>query len=276
MTVSTTHISAEDLERLDADGAVPLRGVIDDDWLQVLRDAVESDITNPGPWSHGYVPDNGVGQFHGNVRLWETNDGMGRFCLDGPLPQLAAQCFGSEKVNLFYDQLFVKEPGTENRTRWHNDLPYWPVRGGEIMSFWVALDPVTVESGALEFIRGSHRWDTWYQPETFGKTKGHGEYERNPDYIDIPDIEAVRDQYEIITWDLEPGDVYAFHAMTVHGAGGNQREDVRRRGYTVRYCGDDARYDTRVGTNKNLRSETHADGDPLDSTRYPVVWSADA
>ncbi len=84
----------------------------------------------------------------------------------------------------------------------------------------------------------------------------------------------MRDQYEIVTWDLEPGDVYAFHAMTVHGAGGNQRDDVRRRGYTVRYSGDDARYDTRVGTNKNLRSEAHADGDHLDSTRYPVVWSA--
>ena len=36
--------------------------------------------------------------------------------------------------------------------------------------------------------------------------------------------------------------------MTVHGAGGNLRSDVRRRGYTVRYCGDDAVYDTRKGT----------------------------
>ena len=166
----------------------------------------------------------------------------------------------------------MKEPGTENRTRWHNDLPYWPARGDQIMSFWVALDPVTVDSGALEFVRGSHRWGIWYQPETFGKTTGHGAYERNPNYVDIPDIEAARSDYEIVTWDLEPGDVYAFHAMLVHGAGGNQRADVRRRGYTVRYTGDDAVYDTRIGTNKNIRSDDHADGDPLDSDRFPVVW----
>ena len=117
-------------------------------------------------------PTTGVGRFHGNVRLWETDGELRRFCLDGPLPALAASLLGAGKVNLFYDQLFVKEPGTENRTRWHNDLPYWPVRGSQIMSFWIPLDTVTVDSGALEFIPGSHAWGTWYQPETFGKTAG--------------------------------------------------------------------------------------------------------
>ncbi len=274
VTTQAVKTTVSDAERraFERDGVVPLRGVVDDRWLGELADAIERDIAEPGPWFHGYVADNGIGRFHGNVRLWETDEALARFCTAGPLPHLAQQFFDSAKVNLFYDQLFVKEPGTENRTRWHNDLPYWPARGRQIMSFWVALDPVTVDSGALEFIRGSHRWDVWYQPETFGKTTGHGAYERNPNYVDIPDIEAVRDDYEIVTWDLEPGDVYAFHAMLVHGAGGNQRTDVRRRGYTIRYTGDDAVYDTRIGTNKNIRSDDHADGAPLDSDRFPVVW----
>ena len=60
----------------------------------------------------------------------------------------------------------------------------------------------------------------------------------------------------------------------VHGAGGNRRTDVRRRGYTIRYTGDHAVYDSRIGTNKNLRSDDHADGDPLDSDRFPVVHRA--
>lgn len=266
-------VSDEEKAAYAADGAVPLRGVIDDQWLRELRAAIERDIERPGPYFHGYVPENGIGRFHGNVRLWQSDPTMEEFCLRGPLVDLAADIFSSEKVNLLYDQLFVKEPGTENRTRWHNDLPYWPARGSQIMSFWIALDGVTAESGAMEFVRGSHAWNTWYQPETFGITKGHGEYERNPDYVDIPDIEAARDDYDIISWDLEPGDVYAFHAMTVHGSGGNLRNDVRRRGYTVRYTGDDAVYDPRPGSNKNLRSDRHDDGDPLDSEMYPVVFS---
>ena len=149
---------------------------------------------------------------------------------------MAAQFFGASKINLLYDQLFVKEPGTANPTRWHNDQPYWPVRGRQVMSFWLALDPTTAENGRLEFVRGSHRWDRWFQPEPFGKTVTRS-YDDNPDYEKMPDIEAARGDYDIVAWDMEPGDVIAFHAMTVHGAGGNLRDDVRRRGYTVRYTG---------------------------------------
>ncbi|MDE0846982.1 MAG: phytanoyl-CoA dioxygenase family protein [Acidimicrobiales bacterium] len=268
------EISKSDLKLCQQDGVVPLRGAVSDEWVERLRQAIEKDISEPGPYFHGYIPDNGIGGFHGNVRICESDATFNEFCSNGPLPALAAQFFDAKKVNLFYDQLFVKEPNTENRTRWHNDLPYWPVRGHQIMSFWVALDHVTLDSGALEFIRGSHLWDIWYQPETFGKTAGHGEYERNPDYVDIPAIEESRDDYEIVSWDLNPGDVYAFHAMAVHGAGGNNRSSVRRRGYTVRYTGDDAVYDDRTGTNLNLRSHSHQDGSLLDSARFPVVWES--
>jgi len=92
---------------------------------------------------------------------------------------------------------------TFNRTRWHNDQPYWPV-----MSFWVALDPVTKETGAMKFIPGSHRWGNWFQPENFapGVSKP---YEQNPDFVKMPDIEAERDQHKIVSWDMEPGDVLA-------------------------------------------------------------------
>ena len=77
---------------------------------------------------------------------------------------------------------------------------------------------------------------------------------------------AIGPGYDIISLDLEPGDVYAFHAMTVLGAGGNVGTDVRRRGYTIRYTGDSAVYDGRLGTYENLHSPAHADGD-----RFPVV-----
>ena len=157
------------------------------------------------------------------------------------------------------------------RTRWHNDQPYWPIRGWQVLSIWIALDSTTAETGRVEFIRGSHKWDRWFQPEVFGKTAAINPYERNPDFEDIPDIEADRDSYDIISWDLEPGDVYVFHAMTVHGAGGNNSGTRRRRGYTVRYTGDDVIYDVRKGLSQPLLCDELDPGDPLDSTRYPVV-----
>ena len=225
----------------------------------------------PGPFYHGYVPEDGNGRFHGNLRLWQHDPDFRQFCLSSQLPSIASQFFGGGRVNLLYDQLFVKEPGTANRTRWHNDQPYWPIRGDQVLSIWVALDPTTAESGALEFVRGSHRWGKWFQPEKFGDTQGHDDYERNPDYVAMPDIESDRSSYDIVSWDLQPGDVYVFHGLTVHGAGGNQRTDLRRRGYAVRYTGADVRYDTRPGPNEHLKSDEHRDGDRLGGKLYPAV-----
>ncbi len=268
---STPTVSTSQLESYQRDGGVVLRDAIDAEWLASLEAAIERDIQHPGPFYHGYTPQNGHGKFHGNVRLWEHDAVFRDYCLHSPLPDLAQQFFASTKVNLLYDQLFVKEPETLNRTRWHNDQPYWPIRGWQVISFWVALDPITIENGALEFVRGSHLWNRWFQPERFGETSGHGDYERNPDYEPMPDIEAMRDDYDIVSWDLAPGDVYVFHGLTVHGAGGNQRHDVRRRGYTVRYTGDDVVYDIRPGSNANLRHPTLSDGEALDSDQYPLV-----
>ena len=265
-------ISREQVKAFRKDGVIVVRQAVDRAGVIALRDAIERDIQQPGPFVHSYTPQDGQGRFYGNLRTWETDLALRRFCFDSSLPAMTASLLETDRVNLLYDQLFVKEPATVNSTRWHNDQPYWAVRGWQVMSFWIALDPVTLESGALEFIRGSHRWVRWFQPQAFGETEGFDDYDNNPDYELIPDIENGRTDYDIVSWELAPGDVYAFHALTVHGAGGNLMERVRRRGYAVRYTGDDAVYDTRPGTHPDLRSDHHIDGERLDSDRFPLVW----
>ena len=228
----TYAVTQSDIDAYNEDGAVPLRGVISPGQLEQLASAIEDDIRNPGPFYHGY--DSDEGKFHGNLRLWESHPIFRDICLNSGLPAIAQVFFSSRKINLLYDQLFVKEAAMGQRTRWHNDQPYWPIQGWQVLSLWIALDKTTAENGRLEFVRGSHRWNRWFQPETFGKTEAINKYERNPDFEDMPDIEADRDSYDIVSWDLEPGDVYLFHAMTLHGAGGNSLQHGRRRGYTSR------------------------------------------
>ena len=137
-----------------------------------------------------------------------------------------------------------------------------------MISFWLPLDPVTRESGALAFVVGSHRWDRWFQPQLFAE--GGTAYERGEGYEPMPDIDA--GGYPILSRDMDPGDVLAFHAMTVHSAGGNLTTDVPRRGYAVRYCGESCTYFAGPGPNRDLRNPALTDGDPLDSAQYPVVW----
>jgi ectoine hydroxylase-related dioxygenase (phytanoyl-CoA dioxygenase family) len=258
-------------EAFQRDGALLLPGLIDEPWLSRLREAIERDIERPGPCFHGYQVEGG--RFHGNMRNWESDLDFRDYCLHSVLPEAAAGLLDVDEVRLYYDQLFVKEPGTNAPTRWHNDQPYWPVRGRPIMSFWLALDSVARENGALEFVRGSHRLGKWYQPEPFAP--GGSRYERNPDYVDIPDIDAEREQHEFLGWEMEPGDVVAFHALTVHGAPANL-SSARRRGYTVRYCGPGMTYYAGPGTSPFLSDDALADGAPLEGDRYPVVWRAAA
>lgn len=266
-TVST--VNDAEIEAFDSDGVICLRQVIDQRWLDIAAQAIEDDIADPGPWFHGYELDDGK-TFHGNLKTWETHDGFRRYCMETPLPGLAQQLMGAERINLFYDQLFVKEAATDSPTRWHNDQPYWPVRGKHVMSFWLALDPVDLTSGGLEFVAGSHKWDRWFQPESFGKTKGSS-YELNPEYEKMADIEAERDEYRILSWDMEPGDVLAFHAMTVHGAPPNLHPDRRRRGYTVRYTGHDANYFEAIGMSTPLFVDYLDNGDPIGGESFPQL-----
>ncbi|MEQ8349254.1 MAG: phytanoyl-CoA dioxygenase family protein [Sneathiellaceae bacterium] len=255
--------------RLWRDGAVLLPGVVGPDWLDRLAVAIDRDIADPGPFRHGYRLAGG-GLFHGNMRLWEHDPDFRAYCLDSALPGLAARLLQANQVTLFYDQLFVKEAATDAPTRWHNDQPYWPVRGRQVMSFWLALDHVTFDSGALEFVAGSHLWDRWFQPEAFAP--GGDSYEPGENYEPIPDFTACRDGYDFLGWEMRPGDLVAFLGLTVHGSKGNSRPDRRRRGYAVRYCGEDARYFAGPGPNKGLRNPDLADGAPLPSRQYPTVW----
>ena len=147
----SVQVAQTDKDAFQRDGVVPLRQVLDADWLGRIAAAIEADIHQPGP-------------FHGNLRLWETHATFREVCQNSPLPAIAQHFFDSEKVNLLYDQLFVKEVAMSRRTRWHNDQPYWPIRGWQVLSIWIALDPTTAANGRLEFIRGSHKWGRWFQP----------------------------------------------------------------------------------------------------------------
>ncbi|MGI9609474.1 MAG: phytanoyl-CoA dioxygenase family protein [Acidimicrobiia bacterium] len=262
--VAEKHIA--DFER---DGVICLRSVIDDRWLEVVAEAIDRDIASPGPFFHGYDVD-GSGRFHGNLRTWENDEGFRSYCMESPLPSMAQQIMRTTRVNLFYDQLFVKDADTQSPTRWHNDQPYWPVRGRQVISFWLALDHTDLSNGGLEFVGGSHRWERWFQPEPFGPTNTIG-YDKNPDYEKMVDIDAERSRHEILSWDLEPGDVLAFSAMTVHGAPPNMHPSRRRRGYTVRYTGDDAVYYSAAGMSQPLLTDTLTSGDPIGGDRFPQV-----
>jgi ectoine hydroxylase-related dioxygenase (phytanoyl-CoA dioxygenase family) len=90
---------------------------------------------------------------------------------------------------------------------------------------------------------------------------------------DLPDIENNMEKFDIVHFDVEPGDVLVHHYRTIHGTGGNQSRYQVRRAASIRYCGDDIRFTERPWVPRQLH-HTHKlkTGDVLSGPDFPVVW----
>ena len=167
---------------------LPGRGAFDAVWVGILSEAIERDLANPGPNSTNFAEGSTAGKFFGDMFMWRRDNDFRLAALSSPAAEIAASLMRSERVDFFYDQLFVKEPGTAHPTPWHQDQPYWPVTGRQISSVWIALDDIDHSNGAVEFIAGSHLWGINYRPTPF--RKDHETRFTSSDLVQIPDIDA--------------------------------------------------------------------------------------
>jgi len=261
---------AQDYQR---DGAVCLREQFDSNWVARMVAAVDRTMANPGKRVREATKPESPGRFHSNTYMWRWDPDFRALALESPMIDIAVRLLRADRIAFFYDQLFVKEPGTRDITHWHQDLPYWPMLGEDIVSIWLALTPVTLQSSGVQYIAGSHRWGKLYRAVTpdedprFTNTA----LEPCPDFFDPKN----RGAHRFLSWDLQPGDVICHHPLTVHGASGNASQSQRRIGISLRYSGNDARWDPRQFV---MRVEGEPEkflkpGDPpvLESV-FPVVW----
>jgi len=254
----------------EVDGVVCLRGLFDESWLELLRAGTEQALAAPGPHADDQIKPGQPGRNFGDLDLWQRLEPFRRFVFESPAARIAAELMGATRVNFFYDQLLVKEPGTRERTPWHQDQPYWAISGWQVCSIWLPLDPVARDT-CVEYVAGSHRWGRAFNPKHFAD----GSPYQDTGFEELPDIEAERGRYRILTWDLSPGDCLVFQAMIVHGAPGNASASRRRRALATRWAGDDARYAPRAGETAIPTSDPGLmSGARLDSPSFPLIWSS--
>jgi hypothetical protein len=186
------------------------------DELAVLRRGIDANLAAPSPRAIVASQPDDPGFFIEDFCNWQDNADYRALAFDSPLPQVAARLMQSRTVRLYHDHMLTKEPGTRQKTPWHQDQPYYNVDGLQNVSFWIPVDPVARPS-TLEFVAGSHR-GPWLMPRTFMTHEARWFPEGS--LADLPDIEANRAGFPILGWALEPGDVVAFHMLALHAAGG--------------------------------------------------------
>jgi len=268
----TAGVSAASVRAFRCDGVTVLRGPFAD-WVAPLRAGVEKNLAQPGPWVRHLTPDGNPGRFFGDYCNWQRIPEYREFVERSPLGEIAAALTGAREVRFFHEHVLVKEPGTLERTPWHHDQPYYSLDCEKCCSLWIPLDRIARET-CPEFVVGSHRWGRWFAPTRFSGER------LDRDGADeglepVPDIDAHRGEYDIVSWALAPGDAIAFHFLTVHGAPAN-RTASRRRGFSARVVGEDARWAARSGPTSPPFPELHArlaHGDPIEGLpEFPVIW----
>ena len=259
--------TADELEAFERDGVVCARDLLDTATIDHLRASLEDAIEKLSVLGKNALNDEEQG-FHGDIFVWKLHDAFRDLALFSSLPALAQQVLGTETVNFFYEQFFVKRAGSPVDTPWHQDIPFWPVAGSQIASFWITLDPVTRESSGLEFVRGSHRWEERFK----AVTPGHDPYMMDTDLPIAPNFAEHRDEHDVVGWDMEPGDVLLFGPTVCHGSAGNASNEHDRRALAFRYCGGDVRFAPRHATMPLLWDHGLEPGDRLTGSLFPQVW----
>lgn len=263
-------ITSEARECYRRDGVVCLRGCFGD-WVETLRAGVQRNRESPGPYFAENVRGAGGGSFWDDYCNWTRIPEFRRFLLESDAARMAASVMDSPTAQLFHDHVLVKEPGTAKATPWHQDAPYYFVEGTQTVSFWLPLDPVG-EAQTLRLVAGSHAWPRLVRPVKWLDDSDFYGRDEDP-YMDLPPIDDVPGDYTVRAWSMEPGDAVLFHFRTLHGAAGNELP-ARRRAFSVRWVGDDARYVERSGrTSPPFPGHGMTAGQRLRNDWFPVVWS---
>lgn len=258
-------LTSEEIERYREDGVIMVKRAIDPNWVKLIEAGIE-EARNQMSLLGRFMSRKTSG-YQMDIFMWKHIDEIRDAIYYGPFAHLAQQLMGSREVRFFYDQMFVKEPGTNAPTPWHQDLSFWPIRGNQITSFWIPLDPVTRESSGLMYVRGSHKWAQRFKAIS-------------PDYVaaiideemdDIPDINANLDKYDLLDWEMEPGDILMFHPLTLHGSYGNSHRTRRRRALALRWTGDDVVWAPTVKRMPVHYRHESTVGGPLRGAAFPQI-----
>lgn len=174
----------------------------------------------PSPWNPGDDPNSLC-----KIEMPQISDFAIRELISHPaIGSLAAELTGARMVQVWWVQLLYKPGHSTNKGTnigWHQDQQYWDSwqQDSRLLTAWIALSDVTIESGPMRFLKGSHKWGPLDQGDFFGQ--------------DLSELERKIRSDSNRTWDevpavMKPGSISFHDKLTLHGSGPNSSGGPRR------------------------------------------------
>jgi ectoine hydroxylase-related dioxygenase (phytanoyl-CoA dioxygenase family) len=242
-------------------------------WVDCLRAGLQRNLDNPRQFAFPCEsnPAGEPGRFFDSYCNWQLIPEYLDYISHSAAASIAGQFMDTAYAQFFHEHAFMKAPGTQRATPWHQDLPYYCVDGFKTASVYIALDQADADV-ALQFVRGSHRWEKLFYPRVFEDGSAFNDDKPNAAMETVPDIDARRKQYDIAAWPLQPGDTIVFDFRTLHGTGNATVKSIRR-AFSSRWLGDDVTYCERPGeTSPPYVEHGMKHGGRMRSDWFPVLW----
>jgi ectoine hydroxylase-related dioxygenase (phytanoyl-CoA dioxygenase family) len=264
--------SAKDIDTFQRDGVVLLRGAFTD-WVDILSNGLQRNLDNPQQYAFPCEsnPSGKPGRFFDSYCNWQLIPEYLDFVSHSCAASMAGQFMCGQTAQFFHEHAFMKTPGTQMATPWHQDLPYYCVDGSQTASIYVSLDTAPADV-AVRFVKGSHHWNKLFYPRIFMDGSDFADSGVDPNMETVPDIDAHPQDFDIAAWSLEPGDTILFDFRTLHGTGNAEIKAVRR-AFSSRWMGDDVIYCERpIETSPPYSDHDMQPGDRMREDWFPILW----
>lgn len=271
-TGSVRDITNDEVAAYKRDGWVKLSGLISRDTAAELLRRAQERMGARGD-SHEMRP--GVDNiystsWHDYHQIAEEDELFGAIGFGKAIGRDAQRLMARDvPVQSYSNLLAVKIPaGSETtskgigKTAWHQDFPSVPFDRVGMLTFWIALDEVTPEMGAMRFYSGSQRLGSLGRVRWF-------------DGQELTDVYARQLEDLALSPELhyQPGDATVHHSLVIHGAPQNVSNRPRWP-FIISYFPADTKF-----TGAQVAAEAHQDegaslqvGKPFDPSRFPIVY----
>ena len=273
-TLPDFDVAREAVETFRRDGVVLLRGA-SSEWVDRLRRGLQRNLDNPSQYAFPCEsnPRGEPGRFFDSYCNWQLIPEYLEYVSHSSAASIAGQLMDTAYAQFFHEHAFLKAPGTQRATPWHQDLPYYCVDGFKTASVYVSLDTADADV-AVQFVKGSHRWNRLFYPRIFEDGSAFNDDQPGAVMEAVPDIAADRERYDITAFSLEPGDTLVFDFRTLHGTGSAMVNSMRR-AFSTRWLGDDVTYCERPGeTSPPYVDHGMKHGDSMRHDWFPILWRA--
>jgi ectoine hydroxylase-related dioxygenase (phytanoyl-CoA dioxygenase family) len=276
-------VTYKEIETFHQNGVVLLKSIFDVDWIELLNQGLDQNYHNPTQRARTWDRDTDGRTMFWDSQAWQGIKEYQKFIFNSPAAELAGKLMRAKNINFFFDAVFMRSPGSQFSTPWHQDEPYWSVEGYDTCTIWMPLVPVRKES-ALAYVPGSHLSNKIFDQYNFGDLNPDGKVDVDQVNFSgiaeesVPNIDADPESYNVMSWDMEPGDCVVFNSRILHGGSGKLNQDQDLRVFTSKWIGDDVRIKFRecgmdpdhsdIMTKYGLKP-----GDRPGTDLYPRIWS---